>query len=240
MKFIKLDNNANSSGSSCNCGIEFSIRDMMQIGIKPAINNIATIISSALLDPDFFGKYIVGHVFVMGTLFDGILPSTPINAALRQIILESIQDSNQFKVIEPKCFVLLKSVQELTKPTVGKKPFLNGNFGKGGVLRQLSKETYSFRLFAFDRRDVEKNEELTIFYQQQQQQKNGRSNKWKSVHSMYGNCALVVVHLGQIIPPPAVGQEEEEGIKKTFFVEYKEHYRDRVGFCIGKDGYIVI
>jgi hypothetical protein len=197
-------------GKSCSqCSIKLSIRNIIEVALTPAILNIASMISSALVNPNIFGKYTVDHVFIIWkNLFDhgGAALNMPISKILNQMIMEAIDDTNQLKEIEPKCIVVSSPLQTLQPAKTGKTPFLLGSLNTG-MLLQVASTTYGLALNLFEE---EPNNMLDMFCESG----SGSSNCMTSLKNSH---AVVIVHKGEIIP--------REGIRKVIYIKHNDKHK---------------
>ncbi|KAI7876466.1 uncharacterized protein EV154DRAFT_65612 [Mucor mucedo] len=138
--------------SCCSCTIILSINAIFEVAFKPIIEDVASVISSALADELIFGKYIVKTQFILGDFF-----SIYGNPSLRQKIESALQTASdtgtEKKELGTINFVLLQPTNYHLKPELGYPHFLHDIFHKG-CLHQVSHENYGLD-FYFTRKEKE-------------------------------------------------------------------------------------
>ncbi|KAI7866797.1 uncharacterized protein EV154DRAFT_153714 [Mucor mucedo] len=127
--------------STCDCCIQMSLRDTIDIGIKPTIQNLTDTIAASIVNTDLFGNYVIDHVFVFEELF-GLPYDTPLGTAYIKVIQESLDNSMELKEKDTQGYFLKESVYQLLKPIKGTKPYMYDSFIMGD-LQQVSSETYA-------------------------------------------------------------------------------------------------
>lgn len=121
--------------SLCSCNIFFSLREIMELALKPAAMEIASVISTTLISSKLFGKYNIGHIFVLKNIFLQSTSGSSFSVAFSQIIKEALEDNNLMKGKNPEYFVLSKTLPELIiqQPKTDQNSTLCGNIRKGIV-----------------------------------------------------------------------------------------------------------
>jgi hypothetical protein len=132
------------TSKKCRCSIQLSYRDIIDSALRPAIQNITSIISAALVNPNLFGRYTVPNVFIIGNPL-GIPYNSVIHEAFTKLIQDAFKDSNNNKELDPQSFVLLESVGDILMLKASSRPYLCKSFSEG-VLRQVSRESYGLNV----------------------------------------------------------------------------------------------
>jgi hypothetical protein len=169
---------------------------------------IASVISTTLVS-EVFGKYNIGHVFVLKNIFLQSTLNSSFSVAFSQIIKEAIDDNNHMKEKDPECFVLSKTLTELIMqpPKTGQSPISLGKLSKR-IAHQVSRNTYGLCFNYQSGKFFQRNQEMVkILYQ---------ICGSDQLYTSQPGHAMIVLHKGQIIPP--------EGFKKTFYIEYEDRY----------------
>jgi hypothetical protein len=180
----------------CDCTIHISLRNIIEIGLKPVIRNITTDIAASLRNNELFGNYIVKSLFIIGNMFT-LSYKSPIYTAYAMILQKEIDLSIELKERDTQGFVLRQDLCRLLQPNLGKKPYMCDSFVIGN-LNQVSKETYIIY--------AEPNGFLSSVTP-----KKKTSAKSKDDETIFlGNedAAIVILQKGQLIP--------NKGISKRF------------------------
>lgn len=130
----------------CKCRIELSIRDVLYVAFRPAINDIINTISSTLVNGVSFGKYYVEHQFILGNLFQ-LSYDSPLHKKMTSMIQEELDDAVEYRELGLCCFALLKSIDQLLRPKIGNRHSLHEVF-HNGCLHQVSRENYGLDFYA--------------------------------------------------------------------------------------------
>lgn len=185
----------------CSCSIALSIRDLIDIAVKPVFLDIASLVSASLVNLEQFGRYRVDYMFIMGNPFNCDCDS-PIYTLLQQEDIGTVlARSYEKKEINPRCFVLFKDFYDMIQPKIGEKHFLFGSFNRG-VLHQAVGDTYGLCC-----RQNNGLPGVNILYE--------TDTKPCSIQTVKPDHLVVIVHKGQKIL--------EEGIKKVFYIEKSEY-----------------
>jgi hypothetical protein len=132
------------TSKKCSCNIQLSYRDIIDSALKPAIQHITSIVSAALVNPNLFGRYTVPNLFTVGNPL-GTNYNSVIHEAFTKLIQDAFKDSNNNTELDPQCFVLLESVEDILMLKTSLRPYLCKSFSKG-VLRQVSRESYGLNV----------------------------------------------------------------------------------------------
>lgn len=83
-------------GNTCECSIHVSLCNIIDTGLKLAIQNITTTIAASIANTDLFGKYEVDFLFILGNIFT-IAPSSPLYTTYIMILQEAFEGSIAMK-----------------------------------------------------------------------------------------------------------------------------------------------
>ncbi|KAI7866798.1 uncharacterized protein EV154DRAFT_532463 [Mucor mucedo] len=126
---------------TCECHIQMSLRDTIDIGIKPAIQKLTDTVAASLVSTKLFGNYEIDHAFIFEELF-GLPYDTPLGMAYIKVVQESLDNSIELKEKDTQGYFLKESVYQILKPIKGTKPYMYDTFIKGD-LQQVSSKTYA-------------------------------------------------------------------------------------------------
>jgi hypothetical protein len=188
------------TSKKCRCSIQLSYRDIIDNALEPAIQNITSIISAALANLNLFGRYTVSNLFTVGNPLDTPYNSV-IHEAFTKLIQDAFKDSNKNKKLDPQCFVLLESVEDILMLKTSSRPYLCKSFSKG-VLRQVSRNGYGLCVSYFGPMDEE-------YYGVGYYKNSKKSNERKLIEKDH---AIIILKKGQLI-----GDNEE--LTKTFYLD---------------------
>ncbi|GAA5795003.1 hypothetical protein HPULCUR_000354 [Helicostylum pulchrum] len=130
----------------CKCRIDLSIRDILDVALRPVISDIINTISSTLVNGDLFGKYYVEHQFVLGNLFQ-LSYNSPLHKKMTSMVQEELDDVVEYRELGLCSFALLKSIDQLLRPKIGNRHSLHEVF-HNGCLHQVSRENYGLDFYA--------------------------------------------------------------------------------------------
>jgi hypothetical protein len=191
------------TSKKCRCSIQLSYRDIIDNALKPAIQNITSIVSAALVNPNLFGRYTVPNLFTIGNPL-GTPYNSVIHEAFIKLIQDAFKDSNNNKELDPQSFVLLESIEDILMLKTNSRPYLCKSFSKG-VLRQVSRESYGLKLSYFGP-EWERYEGVGYY-------KNSKnSNERKLIEKDH---TIIILKKGQPIA-------DNEELTKTFYLD-REH-----------------
>ncbi|KAI7888041.1 uncharacterized protein EV154DRAFT_324303 [Mucor mucedo] len=144
---MKFKNNFNI-GNDCDCKTVLFLRNIIEIGLKPVLQNIATIIASSMNNATLFSNYELDYLFVIGNVFD--LPyKSAIYYTYIKLVQEAINISIESKEKDTKGIVLHESFRHLLEQvTTHKKPYMFDRFSIG-TLGQVFRETYGIRFLTW-------------------------------------------------------------------------------------------
>jgi hypothetical protein len=192
------------TSKKCRCSIQLSYRDIIDSALKPAIQNITSIVSAALVNPNLFGRYTVPNLFTIGNPL-GTNYNSVIHEAFTKLIQDAFKDSNNNKEVDPQSFVLLESVEDILMLKTNSRPYLCKSFSKG-VLHQVSRESYGLNVSYFDSEREEEYYGVGYF-------KNSKnSNERKLIETKH---TVIILKKGQPIA-------DNEELIKTFYLD-REH-----------------
>lgn len=123
------------------------------------------------------------------------------------MIQEALNDNNQQKEVEPRIFMCMESIENLTRPKLGERCFSYEKF-KSGILQQVSSGTYGLRLsYNEDTFDINGGD-IDILYP--------INDDANCLISIKAGHAVILMHRGQPIP--------KEGLQKMFYIKHKDEY----------------
>lgn len=131
------------TSEECFCSIVISFRNVIEVGLKSVVKNVATTIAAALTNKEMFRYYETDFVFVFGNPFN-LSPSSPIYTIYTMLLQKEIDDSINIKEKDAQAFVFKESVYLLMKNFTCTKPYLYDRFTIG-TLCQVSNESYAIR-----------------------------------------------------------------------------------------------
>ncbi|KAF1797745.1 hypothetical protein FB192DRAFT_1395928 [Mucor lusitanicus] len=73
----------------CSCALKLSQRLLLQVGLKPAVGNLATTITSALFSNDFFGRYQLSTLIVVTSL--KAIKNTFLSCAIDRLLKQALE-----------------------------------------------------------------------------------------------------------------------------------------------------
>lgn len=181
---------------TCNCTIHITLRDIIDIGLKPVIKNITTSIAASIVNTDIFGNYTIDHLFILGDIF-AVSNVSPLYNVYRLNLEKSIAVSIRSKEQDTQGFVLKETLHQILQPTLGKQPYMYDSFLKGD-LYQVASETYglSIKLEPYNR-------EASYFM----------SCKENNISVSDKKLAMIILQKGQMIP--------HTGIRQKFNIKHK-------------------
>lgn len=126
---------------ACECVVNLSLRDIIDIGLKPVIQDITTVIAAAIANTDLLGNYEISHVFILGSTF---IPSikSPLQIVHTQIFQDELSSSIELNGKDTPGYVIKETLRELLQPVEKNKPFMYDSFCFGNI-NQTSSETYA-------------------------------------------------------------------------------------------------
>jgi hypothetical protein len=187
----------------CRCSIQLSYRDIIDSALKPAIQNITSIVSAALVNPNLFGRYTVPNLFTIGNPL-GTRYESVIHEAFTKLIQVAFKDSNNNKELDPQSFVLLESVEDILMLKTSSRSYLCKSFSKG-VLRQVSRESYKLTVIYYGPTNEE--------YYGVGYYKNSKNSNERKLIEEYDT--IIILRKGQPIA-------DDEELTKTFYLD-REH-----------------
>ncbi|KAG2211247.1 hypothetical protein INT47_006367 [Mucor saturninus] len=131
--------------TKCGCSISIFLRDIIEVGLMPVIESLATDIVASLTNKKLFGNYIPNYIFLFGDPFN-LAQGSKIHIAYTMLMLKAIDDGVYIKEKDTQTFVVRESIfQLLEKFLSGKKPYMFERFVTG-TLCQVSSNTYGMRI----------------------------------------------------------------------------------------------
>lgn len=128
----------------CDCCIHISLRNTIDIGLKPVIQNITTIIAASMVNTDLFGNYAIDFLFILEEIFT-LAHDSPLSIAYTMVLQEAIDVSIELKEKDTPGVVLQETLCQLLQPAMHKQPYMYDSFIIGN-LHQVSSETYGIRI----------------------------------------------------------------------------------------------
>lgn len=174
-------------GNTCLCGINISLRNIIEIGVKPTIEAITTDIAASLYNTQLFGNYLVNYLFVTGNIFD--LPNnSAIGKTYTLLLIDAINKSIESKGKDTVGIALEESFFQSLR-TECEAPFMCDSFYAGN-LKQVSRHTYGIQIKSF------KLAGITLPFLRQQDS-NGRD---RTISESNDDGILVIIQKGEPIP----------------------------------------
>ncbi|KAI7890070.1 uncharacterized protein EV154DRAFT_262152 [Mucor mucedo] len=172
------------TSKTCGCGIHVSIRNMIEEGLKPALQNVAAVMTSSVTNKNLFGIYQVDHFFVMddtlatskGSLFCPVFYN---------LLQEAIENSIKSKRLNSQMFIIREKLHELLQPVISKTCLLYNTLIHGSS-RIASEDTYAIYMSGSN------NVGLHVY---------GDGYKYNEKNYVGGKeGALIVLRKGQLLP----------------------------------------
>ncbi|KAI9362671.1 hypothetical protein BD770DRAFT_381534 [Pilaira anomala] len=122
---------------TCHCAVNLSVRSILDISIRPFMYEMASLISSSIINRDYFGKYNeIEHIFSM-IHFNR-------NQRFHPILVNLLKEElNDFNNDEKHSWVLLEVPNQLLQPVVHQRLVVYKSF-QVGDLKQISNSNYGF------------------------------------------------------------------------------------------------
>ncbi|KAG2193498.1 hypothetical protein INT47_005023 [Mucor saturninus] len=185
--------------NTCSCSMSLSLRNIIDVGLRPIIQKITTITAAALTNTELFRFYEVSYLFILGNPFS-LSPNSIIYKMYSVLIQEAIDNSIESKEKDTQGFVLLESFDQLLIPVTHNKPYMFHNF-ISGKLAQVAGETYGIRLNEF------RYQFYPPFYRI-------KRDGYQETKLAFESSYLVVLQKGQEIP--ITGLDIRLGLDSTF------------------------
>lgn len=144
-----------SISNDCTCSIGMSRRYIIDVGLNPVIQKMATITAASLTNYKLFGHYEVDYIFTLGNPFNLCPSSIHYNTYHTQIQRE-LDIGIYSKGKDAQGFALQESLAKLSIPITQSKPYMYDRL-ISGTLCQVSRETYGIRL-------IDKRNQFQKFY----------------------------------------------------------------------------
>ncbi|KAI7873137.1 uncharacterized protein EV154DRAFT_102363 [Mucor mucedo] len=131
--------------TECGCSISIFLRDIIELGLMPVIESLATDIVASLTNKKLFRNYVPNYIFVFGDPFN-LEQGSKIYIAYTMIMQTAIDDGLYSEEKDAKAFILKETIFQLLNPLVPKRtPNMFDRFVTG-TLCQVSSETYGMRV----------------------------------------------------------------------------------------------
>lgn len=134
-------------GNECPCKVTLFLRNIIEMGIKPVIQDIATTITSSMNNTTLFSNYELDFLFVMGNPFNLPYRSTIYDAYIK-LVQDAIDINIELKEKDTNGIVLHESFRQLLGAFTRSKPYLFDRFSLG-TLNQVFRETYGIRFLTW-------------------------------------------------------------------------------------------
>lgn len=213
--------------STCDCSFHISLRDIIDIGLKPSIQNATTIIAASLLNTALFGNYTVDFLFMIGNVFT-IARDLLLYETYKIISQEAISASIKMKEKDARGFILQENPCELLQQAIESQSYMYNSFDIG-LLHQVSREAYGIY--------------VKEFY------KNGESYSGAESSMPFLSCinyngdgtiissgkdtVMIVLQQGQQVPNMGVLKQFDVGFKNTVKDKDKDDYQLQLGNRLG-------
>ncbi|KAG2195969.1 hypothetical protein INT47_007105 [Mucor saturninus] len=126
------------------CHVCLSLRDIIDIGLKPAIQNLANITASSLVDGESFESYEIDYIFIIEDMF-GKARYTPLHNVYITILQRLVNSSIELKEKDTTAFILQETINQLMEPVAYMKSYMYNSFTTG-IFHQASSATYGLSL----------------------------------------------------------------------------------------------
>lgn len=131
------------SFNDCTCNFSLTLRIIIELGLRPVMYNIATIVSASLTNKELFKYYEVDYIFMLGDPFN-LYYNLPMYNAYIVLLQQLIRIAIELKEKDTQGFVIQESLSDLIRPLTLNKPFMYSNFFKGN-LHQVLNDTFAVR-----------------------------------------------------------------------------------------------
>ncbi|KAI7891569.1 uncharacterized protein EV154DRAFT_507768 [Mucor mucedo] len=142
--FSSLDLDKSITIEICNHNYYLTLRRVIEVCMRPILQNIANVISSSLDNIDLFKNYPVTNVFIMGNVFN-IIEESSLYPAVTLLLQQLFDENILYKERDTLGFVMKESLLQLLHPVIGKRLHLLDSFVLGD-LQQISRESYGIYL----------------------------------------------------------------------------------------------
>ncbi|KAI7890894.1 uncharacterized protein EV154DRAFT_234836 [Mucor mucedo] len=123
----------------CSCEIQVCLRNIIDIGLKPIIQDIAENITGAVQNTAMFGYYSVEFILVTGNMFT-LMYDSPLYGVYTCMLQSEIEHSLEAKKIDTIWLLVLQNYQnQLLKQAVHEKSYIYDEFRTGNLQRVFSK-----------------------------------------------------------------------------------------------------
>ncbi|KAI7894943.1 uncharacterized protein EV154DRAFT_477724 [Mucor mucedo] len=175
---------------TCGCNINVSIRNIIEKGLKPTLQDVAAIISSSAINGDLFGKYQAGYFFVTdNTLFTS--ENSPFSLIVHNMIQAAVEDCIESKRLDSQMFFVNEKLQRLLQPAISKRCHIYNSLMHGSLGR-ASPDTYAIKIIESLSNCRSSNVGLHLYG-------DGYKYNGKNYVGTKGN-AMIILRKGQLIP----------------------------------------
>ncbi|KAI7876157.1 uncharacterized protein EV154DRAFT_68438 [Mucor mucedo] len=141
--YLKFEHNICFNEEKCDCSIIIDPQNIVDIGMKSVIQDIATIMAGSLTNTELFGNYEVDFLFVLGNVFN-IPHNSMAYIVYSNMLQESVSNSIDLKEKYTQGLVIREPLCELLHSTTNIKPYIYDRF-IAGSLKKVSRSTYGIR-----------------------------------------------------------------------------------------------
>lgn len=131
-------------GHKCTCSFTLSLRTIVEMGLKPTLQNTANTIAASLTSVELFKSYEVDHLFLLGNPFT-LSYSSQMYIAYTILLQDIIRLVIESKGKDTPGLVTRETFAELLQSTAYDKSYVRNKFDVGS-LGQVLKDTYAVRL----------------------------------------------------------------------------------------------
>ncbi|KAG2195210.1 hypothetical protein INT47_006741 [Mucor saturninus] len=119
-------------GYKCCCSIDICLRDIIEFGLKPVIEGIATVVTASLSNTKLFGNFTVNLLFVMGNVFN-LRYDSAIYKTYALLLNDAINRGIESKGRDTTGIVLEESSFRTSQTKSWETPFMKDSFYEGNV-----------------------------------------------------------------------------------------------------------
>lgn len=131
--------------SNCDCSIILFLRNIIEKGLKPILQNISTIAVTSLTNTALFGNYEnIDYLFVLGNVFD-IPYSSIIYTAYNVLLQDTITAGIESKGKDTQGIILQEQFYPPMQLSAHSKPYTIYKKFTTGTINLVSRKTYAIR-----------------------------------------------------------------------------------------------
>ncbi|KAG2211006.1 hypothetical protein INT47_000166 [Mucor saturninus] len=125
--YLKFEHNICFNEEECDCSIIIDPQNIVDIGMKSVIQDIATTMAGSLTNTKLFGNYEVDFLFVLGNV-SNIPHNSMAYIVYSNMLQESVSDSIDLKEKYTEGLVIREPLCELIHFTTNRKPYIYDRF----------------------------------------------------------------------------------------------------------------